>query len=149
MSQANESTSLLLATGNKSELATGYCTLYGDLAGALCPIADLLKTEVYEMADFINRKKIVFPESLILREPSAELAYGQKDRDELPPYIELDAFLKEFLKNKDSKNLKFALKWSQRIQAQEYKRKQSPPLLKLTDQDFGESWRRPLAHRFF
>ena len=149
MSQANETSSLLLATGNKSELATGYCTLYGDLAGALCPIGDLLKTEVYEMARFINRKKAFFPESLILREPSAELAYRQKDRDDLPPYSELDAFLKSFLENKQSKLLKRSLQWSQNILAQEHKRKQSPPLLKLTDRDFGESWRSPLAHRFF
>ena len=149
MSQANESSSLLLATGNKSELATGYCTLYGDLAGALCPIADLLKTEVYEMARFINKKKAIFPENLILREPSAELAYGQKDRDDLPPYSELDAFLRSFLKNKQPKALKQPLRWSQRVLSQEHKRKQSPPLLKLTSQDFGESWKRPIAHRFF
>ena len=148
MAQANESSSLLLATGNKSELATGYCTLYGDLAGALCPIADLLKTEVYDMARFINKKTSVFPKALFLREPSAELAYKQKDRNELPPYSYLDGFLKKFLKDKELKTVR-EKKLRQRIQSQEFKRKQAPPLLKLTERDFGEAWRKPIAHRFY
>ena len=147
MAKANESSSLLLSTGNKSELATGYSTLYGDLAGALCPIADLLKTEVYEMTRFINRKKKLFPKALLLREPSAELAYKQRDRNDLPPYSLLDNFLRNFLETKKTKTLT-ELKMSQKIQSQEFKRKQAPPLLKLTDQDFGESWRKPIAQRF-
>ena len=146
MSQANETSSLLLATGNKSELATGYCTLYGDLAGALCPIADLLKTEVYDMVHFINKKKLVFPKALILREPSAELAYRQKDKDDLPLYSHLDSFLKAFLDKKEKALVKYSL--SRKIHSQEFKRKQAPPLLKLTEKDFGESWRKPIAHQF-
>ena len=147
MAQANESSALLLSTGNKSELATGYCTLYGDLAGALCPIADLLKTEVYQMAEFINKKEALFPKALFLREPSAELAFKQKDRDDLPLYNDLDAFLKKFLETRETKTLK-DLKISQKIQSQEFKRKQAPPLLKLTKQDLGESWRKPIAQQF-
>ncbi|MCZ0932757.1 MAG: NAD+ synthase [Oligoflexia bacterium] len=148
MAQANETASLLLSTGNKSELAMGYCTLYGDLAGALCPIADLLKTEVYDMARFINRKNHIFPKALFLREPSAELAYKQKDSDELPPYSDLDGFLKKFLKDKNAgKGIESEL--SQKIQTQEFKRKQAPLLLKLTERDFGEAWRKPVAHRFY
>ena len=148
MAKAHETASLLLATGNKSELATGYSTLYGDLAGALCPIADLLKTEVFNMARFINKKNHVFPTALFLREPSAELAYNQKDRDDLPAYAYLDRFLKRFLENKELRNLT-EKKLAYRIQSQEFKRKQAPPLLKLTERDFGEAWRQPIAHRFF
>ena len=148
MAEANENQALLLATGNKSELATGYNTLYGDLAGALCPIADLLKTEVYEMAKFINKKTVVFPKSpLLSREPSAELDYKQKDRDDLPSYSYLDSFLRKFLENKEPKTKK-EKDIAYKIQSQEFKRKQAPPLLKLTENDLGESWRRPIAHQF-
>ena len=148
MAQASDSSSLLLAGGNKSELALGYCTLYGDLAGALCPIADLLKTEVFEMARFINKREPVFPKALLLREPSAELAYRQKDRDDLPPYKDLDLFLKSFLEDKEPKN-RTEKQLAYRLQSQEFKRKQSPPLLKVTERDLGEAWRKPIAHRFF
>ena len=148
MAQANEGASLLLATGNKSELATGYCTLYGDLSGALCPIADLLKTEVYELARFINKKTPVFPKALFLRAPSAELADKQKDRDDLPPYSYLDGFLKKLLTDKKLKTVK-EKKLRQKIHSQEFKRKQAPPLLKLTERDFDEAWRRPIAHQFY
>ncbi|MCY4321588.1 MAG: NAD(+) synthase [Bdellovibrionaceae bacterium] len=148
MAKANEKQALLLGTGNKSELATGYNTLYGDLAGALCPIADLLKTEVYDLAEHINKKTLIFPKALLSREPSAELDYKQTDQDELPSYGYLDSFLRRFLEKKEprirkEKNLVY------KIHSQEFKRKQAPPLLKLTENDLGESWRRPIAHQFY
>ena len=147
MSLANESSSLLLATGNKSEIATGYSTLYGDLAGALCPIGDLLKTQVYDLARFINKKTQVFPKPLFLREPSAELAPKQKDRDDLPSYDKLDPLLEKIFKNQNLLSSK-EKKWARRIQNQEFKRAQAPPILKVSERDLGESWRKPIAHKF-
>jgi len=147
MSSANESSSLLLATGNKSEIITGYSTLYGDMAGALCPIGDLLKTQVYDLAHFINKKTKVFPKDLFSREPSAELAPKQKDRDDLLPYNRLDHLLEKILKNKAPQSLEEkALR--ELIQRQEFKRVQAPPILKISERDLGESWKYPIAHRF-
>ncbi len=147
MSFANESSSLLLATGNKSEMLTGYSTLYGDLSGALCPIGDLLKTQVYELAHFINKRSPVFPKSLFLREPSAELAPEQKDRDDLPPYSRLDPMLKKALKNQPPQSPR-EKKIRRLIQAQEFKRAQAPPILKISERDLGDSWKYPIAHKF-
>ena len=147
MAKANETQSLLLSTGNKSEIGVGYLTLYGDSAGALSPLGDLLKSQVYELAHFINKKTPVFPKALLKREPSAELAPKQKDRDDLPPYKELDAILSAFLENKPPSSLKEKALFK-RIQAQEFKRAQSPVILKLTEKDFGDSWKRPIAHKF-
>ena len=147
MSIANESKSLLLATGNKSEMTTGYATLYGDLAGALCPIADLLKTEVYNLAHFINKKTKIFPKALFLREPSAELAPQQRDQEDLLPYDQLDPLLKSIFTGKEAKT-SIEKDLIQRIQKQEFKRAQSPPILKLSEWDLGESWKRPIVHKF-
>ena len=147
MALANESSSLLLGTGNKSEMATGYSTLYGDMAGAICPIGDLLKTQVYDLALFINKKTRVFPKALVLREPSAELAPKQKDRDELPPYARLDILLENIFKNLDPKSQE-EKNIVKRIQRQEFKRKQTPPILKVSEFDIGESWKKPIAHSF-
>ena len=145
---SNESQSLLLATGNKSELAIGYSTLYGDMAGALCPIGDLLKTEVYKLTKHINRSAQIFPKALLKRDPSAELAPNQKDEDEILAYKKLDQLLEVLLQNKDFEASTEERKWIQRIHHQEFKRQQSPPILKLSESDLGESWRRPIAHRF-
>ena len=147
MAEANESSSLLLATGNKSELAMGYSTLYGDTAGALCPIGDLLKTQVYDLARFINKKTKIFPRSLFLREPSAELAPKQKDQDDLPPYDKLDPFLEKIFKNLNPKTPE-EKKVAKLIQKQEFKRAQAPPILKVSEFDLGESWKKPIVHRF-
>ena len=147
MAWANETNSLLLGTGNKSELITGYSTLYGDMTGAICPIGDLLKTEVYKLSHFINKKAKVFPKALLKREPSAELAPKQKDRDELPSYDKLDKMLEGILKNKTPQSAK-EKNLVQRIQKQEFKRQQAPLILKLSETDLGESWRRPIAHQF-
>ena len=148
MARANQSSSLLLATGNKSELATGYCTLYGDMAGALCPIGDLFKSQVYDMARFINKKTACFPKALLSREPSAELLANQKDRDDLPPYKTLDPLLDNILKNKPSQSPE-EKRLSLLVQTQEFKRKQAPPILKLSSTDLGESRKHPIAHRFY
>ena len=148
MTQSNETGSLVLGTGNKSELALGYSTLYGDLSGALLPIGDLLKTEVYDLALAVNKEKKIFPKELLSREPSAELAPHQIDSQDLGPYEKIDPFIREFLRKRHSFGSKSKLQWIQKIQAQEFKRKQAPPLLKLSDQDLGESWRYPIAHKF-
>ena len=147
MTQSNESGALLLGTGNKSELALGYSTLYGDLSGALLPIGDLLKTEVYSLALAINKKHKIFSKKLLSREPSAELAYGQIDSQDLGSYEKIDSFLKGFLKERQSAPSS-QLQWIKKIQSQEFKRRQAPLLLKLSDQDLGESWRYPIAHCF-
>ena len=148
MAIANQTKSLLLATGNKSELAVGYSTLYGDMAGALCPLGDLLKTEVYKLAKHINKRTKIFPQALLRRSPSAELAPLQKDEDELLAYPKLDKLLKTLLTNKDFVPSKEEKQWIQRIHRQEFKRRQAPPILKLSESDLGESWRRPIAHKF-
>ena len=144
MTQSNEHSCLLLSAGNKSELAMGYSTLYGDLSGALCPIGDILKTELYDLVSFINQQKAVFPKKLILREPSAELRFNQIDSQDLAPYKELDSFLSDFLKSRDSKKTE----WVKKMKNQEFKRKQAPPILNLTEQDLGKSWRYPIANCF-
>lgn len=147
MAVSNETKSLLLGTGNKSELATGYTTLYGDMAGALCPIGDLLKTEVYTLMKYINKKSKIFPKALLKRSPSAELAPKQKDEDDLLPYNKLDSLLESVFQNVDPKS-KAEKKLIQRIRGQEFKRKQAPLILKISECDLGESWRKPIAHKF-
>ncbi len=147
MAEANENSSLLLGTGNKSELATGYSTLYGDLCGALLPIGDLWKTEVYKLVHFINKTENVFSKELTLRPPTAELAPNQKDETELLAYKELDPILEkllQFQKPQTQKEKKIALL----LQQSEFKRKQAPPILKLSEQAFGEGRRMPIAHKF-
>jgi NAD+ synthetase len=96
MAYANRNKMLVLATGNKSEAMMGYCTLYGDTIGSLAPIGDLYKTEVYQVARYINRNNEIIPNEIIEREPSAELRPGQKDTDSLPPYDVLDLILKAY-----------------------------------------------------
>jgi NAD+ synthase (glutamine-hydrolysing) len=97
MSVSNQFDYLVLTTGNKSEMAVGYCTLYGDMCGGLGVIADVYKTDVYKIAEYINRKKEIIPTSIINKVPSAELSHGQKDQDTLPPYELLDKILRMYL----------------------------------------------------
>lgn len=155
MGEANRSGKLLLACGNKSELAMGYGTLYGDIAGALAPIGDLLKTEVYGLCHFWNREKSFIQEGILKREPTAELAFHQKDTDSLPPYEILDAFLHELLNRQGKafveKDWKTFLKdftaqdLMQKVLKTEFKRYQAPPILKVSNRAFGLSWRMPIA----
>lgn len=151
---------LVLATGNKSELSVGYCTLYGDTVGALSPIGDLYKTEVYALAAHINACYGAWiPSSTMEKPPSAELAFDQLDSDALPPYPVLDALIADFLQNQLTMaelETRYANEWPPRPstwvqdilrlhQRMEFKRKQSPPILKVHDTAYGIGRRVPLA----
>lgn len=159
MAISNKLGYLLLSTGNRSELAVGYCTLYGDMNGALAVIGDLPKTMVYELADLINQNKEIknkIPERIITRPPTAELKPDQLDEDDLPPYDILDKILAGYLEDRLTVNQLadkgFNLKTVEdiicRVKLNEYKRRQAPPCLKVTSKAFGHGWRYPLAQRF-
>jgi NAD+ synthase (glutamine-hydrolysing) len=155
MAYSNKFNSLLLTTGNKSELAVGYCTLYGDMSGGLAVIGDLLKGQVYGLARSIQARTPVIPESIFTKPPSAELRPDQKDQDSLPPYDVLDAILQEYLVlNKsvdliagngfDPRLVKSVLRM---VDAAEYKRRQAPPVLKVSPKAFGTGRRVPIARK--
>ncbi len=156
MALSNKFDYLLLATGNKSELATGYATLYGDMCGGLAPISDVYKTRVYELAKFINREEEIIPNEIINKIPSAELRPNQKDQDTLPPYELLDEILFYYIEEAkeekeivdlgfDSEVVKKVLKMVDRA---EYKRKQAAPGLKITNKAFGTGRRFPIVQRW-
>ena len=153
MAFSNKFHSLLLATGNKSELATGYCTLYGDMCGVLAVIGDLFKTEVYALARSLNREKQVIPESVLTKAPSAELRPDQTDQDSLPPYDLLDQILEQYLlQNKTFEEIT-ALGYKadlvrnvlNMVGKAEFKRRQAPPVLKVSPRAFGTGRRIPIA----
>ena len=156
MALSNKFGHLVLSTGNKSELAVGYCTIYGDMAGGLAVISDVPKTMIYELARFINRKREIIPASTIEKPPSAELRPNQKDQDTLPPYDVLDAILRLYVEE----NLSAAeiaaqgfdeatVRWVQRrVDLNEYKRAQAAPGLKVTSRAFGVGRRMPIAQRY-
>ncbi len=156
MAISNDSGRLLLTTGNKSEMAVGYCTLYGDMCGALAVLADVPKTLVYRLARWVNREREIIPTSSIEKAPSAELRPDQKDQDSLPPYEELDRILESYVVNEGSiagmvrKGLrrKLAEEIVRKIDLAEYKRRQAAPGLKVTTKAFGVGRRIPLAQRF-
>jgi NAD+ synthase (glutamine-hydrolysing) len=157
MALSNKFGSLVLSTGNKSENAVGYCTLYGDMAGGLAVISDVPKMMVYELARYINRKREVIPHSTIEKPPSAELRPDQKDTDSLPPYDVLDPILKLYIEEVKSPEeiaarTGFDLKLIRHIAAlvdrNEYKRKQAAPGLKITSRAFGFGRPFPIAQRF-
>jgi len=145
-----------LNTGNKSEVAVGYCTLYGDTCGALAVLADIPKTWVYALAREINRDKEIIPKRVLEKPPSAELRPGQTDEDDLPPYKMIDAIVKAFVEEGLSAQEIIERGWPEatvrevlrRLRVAEYKRWQYPPGLKVTPQAFGFGWRYPLAQRF-
>jgi NAD+ synthetase len=152
MALSNKFGDFLLACGNKSELAMGYCTLYGDMCGGLAPIADLYKTQVYELAREANRRKKRIPERIFTREPSAELRPDQRDTDSLPPYEILDEILRLFIEESRSVSEIIAqgfessvvLKIIHKVSSQEFKRQQSAPVLKLSSKAFGLGRRHPI-----
>ncbi len=152
MGIANKENRLLLTTGNKSELAVGYCTLYGDMCGGLNPLGDLYKTDVYALANAINEKGILIPQSIIEKAPSAELRPGQKDIDSLPPYPLLDSILKALLESHQSiEDLihegfdSSTIRWvAQQVNQSEYKRKQAAPILRCQEIAFGMGRRMPI-----
>ena len=156
MALSNKFGALVLTTGNKSELAVGYCTLYGDMNGALAPLADVLKTDIYKIARWVNREKIIIPENSISKPPSAELRPNQTDQDSLPPYETLDAILDLYVVKNLSKN-KIILKGFDaaivndvlnKINFSEYKRRQAAPGLKISPRAFGIGRRIPIAQKF-
>jgi NAD+ synthase (glutamine-hydrolysing) len=155
MAISNKSGALLLTTGNKSELATGYCTLYGDMNGALAVIADVYKTLVYRIARWINRAGEVIPAASITKPPSAELRRDQTDQDSLPPYELLDAMLMRHIEGyADAGQLvdegfdpAIVRQVLHLVRISEFKRKQAAPVLKVTPRAFGTGWRMPIAQR--
>ncbi len=157
MALSNKFGSMVLSTGNKSENAVGYCTLYGDMAGGLAVISDVPKLMVYELANYINREREVIPRSTIDKPPSAELRPNQKDTDSLPPYEVLDRILKAYIEEvkcpeEIAVETGFELGLARRIAAlvdsNEYKRKQAAPGLKVTSRAFGFGRPFPIAQRF-
>jgi NAD+ synthase (glutamine-hydrolysing) len=158
MTISNAENRLLLSTGNKSELALGYCTLYGDTNGGLAVIGDVLKTEVYELARLYNRDRELIPESIIAKRPSAELAPGQFDDQSLPPYDKLDPILKLYFEQKQSPeeiiahghDAELVYDILNRVEspANEFKRRQLPPTLIISRNAIGIGRRRPITHRY-
>lgn len=154
MGHANKTGAMLLNTGNKTEISLGYCTLYGDMNGALAPLGDVSKSRVYELANFINSKQIIIPASLINRAPTAELKHDQTDEAGLGfPYevlsplcedlIESDLTQEEFCKKYTNEAIESATK---RIKSAEFKRRQSPPSIRITGKSFGVGRRIPISY---
>lgn len=159
MTYSNKFNAFLLATGNKSEYAVGYATLYGDMNGSIAPIGDLYKTEVYKLAEWMNRshyKSEVIPESILRKPPSAELRPDQKDSDSLPPYDILDSILYQYIELQRGLGEITAMGFDERtvkkiislIDRQEFKRFQAAPIIKLSSKSFGTGRRLPLAQKW-
>ena len=153
MAVSNQSGYLLLTTGNKSEMAVGYCTLYGDMAGGLGVIADVYKTDIYKLVRFINKNEEIIPQEIIDKEPSAELSMGQKDQDTLPSYELLDRILKMYLEeNKEHDEITKIIgdgdvvsEVLRLIDNNEYKRRQAAPALRVSKKAFGYGRRYPIV----
>ena len=156
MALSNKLGALVLTTGNKSEMSTGYCTLYGDMVGALAVIADVYKTCVYRLARYANRDREIIPENTLIKPPSAELRPGQQDTDSLPPYEVLDPILEAYVERYEtaedivqasSQPLEIDLVRSilRMVERSEYKRQQAAPVLKVTQKSFGVGRRFPIA----
>jgi NAD+ synthase (glutamine-hydrolysing) len=156
MALSNKFGHLLLSTGNKSEMAVGYCTLYGDMNGGLAVIADVPKTRVYSLCRWLNRHGEIIPLNVINKAPSAELKPNQKDQDSLPPYEILDAILALLIDRHQSAEQIIAAGFEPEIVQKviklvknaEFKRKQAPPVPKISDRAFGTGWRMPIASRW-
>ena len=156
MALSNKFGHLVLSTGNKSELAVGYCTLYGDMAGGLGVISDMPKTMIYELARWLNREREIIPRSTIEKAPSAELKPNQKDQDTLPPYEILDQILRLYVEdNLSARDIiargfdKETVRWVQRrVDRNEYKREQAAPGLKVTSRAFGIGRKMPIAQKY-
>lgn len=147
MAVANKEGSLLLTTGNKSEYATGYATLYGDMCGGLAPIGDLTKEQVYRLCELYNHEMELIPRRIIERPPTAELRPNQKDQDSLPPYPELDKAVVHLVAECRPPRGKVEKWLTTQILKTEFKRWQAPPILKVSAHSFGRGRRYPLAHR--
>jgi len=157
MALSNKFGSMVLSTGNKSEMAVGYCTLYGDMAGGLSMLSDVPKTMVYALADFINRERELIPVESIAKPPSAELRPNQTDQDSLPPYDVLDCILKSYIEDVKSPS-EIAQQYgydqalvrtiARKVDQNEYKRRQAPPGLKITSRAFGLGRPFPIVQKF-
>jgi len=156
MALSNKTGHLVLTTGNKSELTTGYCTLYGDMAGGFAVIKDVPKTLVYRLAEWRNREREVIPRRIITRPPSAELRPDQTDQDSLPPYDILDGIMERYMERNQSAAEIVAAGFPQPaveqvvrlIRINEYKRRQAPPGPRITPRAFGRDWRYPVTNGF-
>ncbi|HUZ07257.1 MAG TPA: NAD+ synthase, partial [Candidatus Paceibacterota bacterium] len=156
MALSNKFGALVLTTGNKSEMAVGYCTLYGDMCGALAPLGDVFKTDVYKIARWVNRDREIIPAASILKPPSAELRPGQKDQDSLPPYETLDAILHLYIIENLGKEKIIGRGFEpavvndviNKVTFSEYKRRQSAPGLKVSPRAFGMGRQIPIAQKF-
>ena len=158
MSISNKFGWLVLTTGNKSEIATGYTTLYGDMAGGFAVIKDVPKTLVYQLSNYRNSRDndVRIPQNIITREPTAELRYNQKDSDSLPPYEVLDPILTAYVEENKSIDQITSMgfeketveKTARLVDRNEYKRRQSPPGIKITPRAFGRDWRLPITSKF-
>jgi NAD+ synthase (glutamine-hydrolysing) len=155
MSMSNKFGYLLLSTGNKSEMAVGYCTLYGDMNGGLAVISDVPKMRVYSLCKWLNREREIIPNNIITKPPSAELKPGQVDQDSLPPYEILDEILEAIVCEHQSVQQiidrgyepQVVAKITRLVKIAEFKRRQAPPGLKITDRAFGTGWRMPIASK--
>jgi len=156
MAMSNKSGRIVLTTGNKSEMAVGYCTLYGDMAGGFAVIKDIAKTLVYRLCAYRNHLSPVIPERILTRAPSAELRPDQKDQDSLPAYDILDAILVKYMEQDQSIESIVAEgyqaedveKVTRLIKINEYKRRQSPIGVRITQRAFGRDWRYPITNKF-
>ena len=157
MALSNKFGSMVLSTGNKSEMAVGYCTLYGDMAGGLALLSDVPKTMVYALAELINRERELIPAASIEKPPSAELRPNQTDQDSLPPYDVLDRILKAYIEDVKSPeeiadqygyDLELVRSIARKVDRNEYKRRQAPPGLKITSRAFGLGRPFPIVQKF-
>jgi NAD+ synthase/NAD+ synthase (glutamine-hydrolysing) len=156
MALSNKFAGMVLSTGNKSELAVGYCTMYGDMVGGLAVISDVPKTMVYRLSEYVNARKPAIPRSTIEKPPSAELRPDQKDSDSLPEYAVLDAILEDYIEDNKtpeqiaaarSFDLALVRKVVRMVERAEYKRQQAAPGLKISEKAFGVGRRFPIAAR--
>jgi NAD+ synthase (glutamine-hydrolysing) len=153
MAISNKTGRMLLTTGNKSEMAVGYATLYGDMAGGFAPIKDCSKSLVYRLARYRNSVSEVIPDRVIARPPSAELRADQKDSDSLPDYDVLDPILEAFIEDDLSVEQITArgfdkdtvVRILEMVQRNEYKRRQAPPGIRISSRAFGRDWRYPIT----
>jgi len=156
MALSNKLGAIVVTTGNKSEMATGYCTLYGDMAGGFAVIKDIVKTQVYRLANWRNAQGRVIPSRVIERPPTAELKPGQVDQDSLPPYEVLDAVVERYMERDMSPEQIAGLGYDlgqvrqviRLIILNEYKRRQAPPGVRITPRSFGKDWRYPITSGF-
>ncbi len=154
MALSNKFGALVLTTGNKSEMAVGYCTLYGDMVGALAVIGDLVKTRVYAVCHWLNREREIIPAAVLSKPPSAELRPGQMDTDSLPPYEVLDPIVEAYVERYETPEqiaaergfpLHLVQQVVRLVERSEYKRQQAAPVLKVTSKSFGMGRRFPIA----